>query len=488
MQPREFNEWDFYPISLKPSEVSNPSRVFAEFFSDDWLPGHLERLKDWRDCILEDKYFVDSNNSPYGLLYFHKLNICLIEAVHLLKETGGFPQIIQQIENLKAEQENWRDYPSNLKEAELVDPMIIIKAFFEKYNLPEYRAHLYEWLEFGLSSKAANEFIETADLIRVHENLQRLYSAAWLIHQRLSDKPFLKAGQIDTLESEGGKEQIAKLSDKPHTDIVRVYRLNSDVLAVDETILTKLIAVIKHKVSSVQAVIYLGVNLNQPNNIYLLILTANDEQRQAQSLSSTIEESCIGIGNIVSLVHHASALKSGLDHGNPFFNQALTCQVVYLSGNLILPMAKPLNQFKADFNTESWERWQKQGNDFLLGAEYYIRVKAYGAALFSLHQCAEGMLIAVIRAVTGYSINNHNLSRLLNLTLMFTTDLAGVFNLADAEFCRLFNTLKYAYVNVRYKDAYEPDEKAVIALHQIIRRFVTISKIVYEKHFMSATL
>src|ERR1035437_2855967 len=363
MQAVEFNEWDFYPINLKPNEINNLSLVFAAFFYDDWLPDQLERLKEWRDYVLKNEYYLDNKKSPFGLLYFHKLNVCLIEAVHLIKESGGCLASVQQTENLMHEKEIWHDYPSNLTAVELLDPNLLIKAFFEDYNLPQYRSNLCEWLEYGLSSKAANEFMETSDLIRVYENLQKLYSAAWLIHQRSSDHPYLKELSSDTSQIEIDK--LANVGfEEPALDAVTVYPLNNAMPTTDEERICRLITVIKHKVPSVQAVIYLGIIPNQADSIFLLVLTANDEQRQAQSLSSTIEESCSDIAHVVTLVHHASSMLTGYTNNNIFFNRALTCPVVYLSGDLLLPVTKPLNQYNPNETPMlKWERWHNQGKD-----------------------------------------------------------------------------------------------------------------------------
>jgi hypothetical protein len=431
MQAAKYNEWDFYPVNLKPEEVKDPLLVLTAFFYDDWLPGHLERLKQWRDCVLTDDYYRDMKNSPAGLLTFYKLNICLVEAAYLLKDARSIPNIRQKFENITAEQNAWRDYPANLLYSELLDPYLVLNDFFIAYNLPQYREQLYEWLEYGLSSKAANEFIETIDLVKVYENLQRLYSAAWLIRQRTSEEPYLKEPDIAILPVD-------------LTQPARLYKLNPIIEAGRQEQISKIISVIKHQMPSVQAVFYLGIAPGNPDKIYLLFFTANDEPRQAQSLSSMIEESCQDIAGIIALVHHASSLYTGLANGHSFFNKALSCPVVYLSGDMMLPVAGTSGNYTvSEHSVFNWERWHNQGKDFLSGAAYYLGIKAYNAALFSLHQCAECLLIAVIRAVLGYRVNNHNLSRLLKITEMFTGDLAEIFNLTDKEDAALFDLLKH---------------------------------------------
>ncbi len=85
MQASDYNTWASCPINLSPKQTSDPLSVFSDFFSDDSLPGHLQRLKDWRDYVLKDDFYRDMKGSPAGLAYFYKLNVCLVEAAFLLK-------------------------------------------------------------------------------------------------------------------------------------------------------------------------------------------------------------------------------------------------------------------------------------------------------------------------------------------------------------------------------------------------------------------
>jgi len=188
----------------------------------------------------------------------------------------------------------------------------------------------------------------------------------------------------------------------------------------------------------------------------------------------------------VALVHHASSFHNGLTNDNPFFSRALHCPVIYLSGGLVLPARKSIGCSPVGLSgMDLWDRWYSQGKDFLSGAEYYLKMEAHGAALFSLQQCVECLLIAVIRSVLGYRVNNHNLSKLLDISQMFTNDLSAVFNLDDAEGSRLFDLLKHAYVNVRYKDTFQPDTKSLETLHRVTKHFVSVTELVHQKNLLT---
>ena len=388
------------------------------------------------------------------------------------------------IEQLGREQFEWSFYPSNLSQEEQLNPYLIIDRFFEDYNLPEYREHLRDWLHHGLSTKASREFIEPQNLVRVNDNLQALYTAAWFIFQRLAIKPSLKSRGVNTCS------QRTTINDSPEQSIVTdsrsLYTLDSNLSVKQSTVISKLVSVIIHKVSSVQAIIYLGESPS--GKFYLLVLTANDETRLAQGLAGMIEESCDGVAEVVALVHHASAVNTGLKRGNRFFNIALSRPAVYLSGGLILPVPEHLVNTPSIEISGKWDHWLGLSYDFYNGAKFHFQQGGFNGAMFCLHQSAECVLVALVRAVLEYDINNHNLSRLLSITQMFSEDVVLAFNLESEQGKLLFDELKHAYVNVRYKDGYEAERNAVERLIEIVKQLMGIAEGLYQKHMLTSNL
>jgi len=466
-----FNQWESFPINLNTNEIANPLNVISDFFSDDSLNGHLERLTQWRDYVLKDDYFRDHKESPAGLLYFYKLNLHLVEAANLI-----FRALPLELNAELIRENTFNELAEvlvGLSEAERLDLYAVLSGFFATYSLQQYREQLYEWLEHGLSRKGANEFITSIDLITVYENLQRLYSAAWLICQQLPEKLFLH-DKDETVNSAAQKFSDATL-----------YQLSTVILESLAKPIGQIVSVIKHKVPSVQAIYYLGASTMTPDKLYFLVFTSDDEQQHAHNLASTIDESCMEIIAVNTLVLQVSKLFIGIANGNRFFQQALSAPLVYLSGDRILPgLKKPEPFIMSEKTAFNWNRWFEQGKDFLSGAEFYISRKSFGSALFSLHQCAECLLTAIVKAVLDYNVGGHNLTKLLDMTEMFTQDIAAIFHLENEEKAKQFDVLKHAYVNVRYKDNYEPDESNIINLYPTIKKMVTVVETVYQKHLL----
>lgn len=456
MQASEIPNLDNIPINLLPEQLLNPLSVFEDFFSDDSLEGHLQRLKDWRDHVLKDDFYRDMKGSPAGLLYFYRLNVCLVEVAFLLKNCESMKQVAALISG-QADKENVLD---------------VFHSLFELHDLSWYRSQLYEWLEHGMSSQAAREFIETADLIFLFENLKLLYQAAWLIIELCGDADRLLQGHTAIT--------IAKEFDKA----ISVYQLNPVPTERHLEKVKSVVSKIKHKLPAVQTIFDLGTTAFQPGKIFMLVLTADDEKATAQSICSMLEESCSEIADLTVLAHYHSSFLSGLSKGHTFFRSALKCPVVYLSGELLLPA---IEQFAGipDDCLNHWERWHDQAQSFFAGAEFFIGREAYEAALFCLHQCVESLLTAIIRIVLGYRINNHNLSRLLKLTELFTNGLAYAFTNDEMD---LFQKLKGGYIDVRYRDNFEAEGRDVKALLAIVSRLKGKTEYVYQIHQTANTL
>lgn len=478
MNTHTFNEWEVYPFHLTAEEINKPLLVIADFFHDDWLPDQLERLKTWRNFVLTEAYYLDEKQSPVGLLLFYKLNVRLIEALYLFSGINKEPPVHSAGEPGPLEEGLWRDYPTNLSESELNDPNIVISNFFKAYTLQQYREHLYEWLEHGLSSKAAREFIATNDLVNVYENLQKLYSAAWVINQRLAEKPYLK--NLFNPDRHGNQEK---------RDSVNLYQLNTAIPNSEQEKISKIVSIIKHKVPTTQAVICLGTIPDNAERIFLLVLTSREETQTAQSLNCLIEDSCRDFAKVTALVHFTTAMLTALGNNSRFFHQAIHCPIIYLSGDMVMPTPKPLERIAAkESESFKWESWLQQGKDFLAGADFYLRQETANAALFSLHQSAECILIALIRGVNGYGTTNHNLSRLITITEMFTGAIAEVFDKVDSNKAELFESLKQAYFNVRYKDGYMADIETAKQVYGTIQKLAKIAEQVYARHILVETL
>jgi HEPN domain-containing protein len=463
----ELNQWANCPINLSTSEIEDPFIVIDDFFSADDLHGHIVYLEKWRDRVISPGYYVDLKGSPSGLLWRHELNIRLVESAALLLESSNFSLLtnIPAIDSHESKQEI-AFLRTKLNESEISNPLIVVNDFFQERSVSWYREQLQEWLRYGLSINAAKEFVNSPELITVYDNLQKLYCAVWLlliVHEALP------------VENEQQEAPVSK---------VRLYNLDRETLLLHHEMLPGLVSVILNKLPTTYAIYYLGCKPGTHNTAFLLVLTADHEEGEALSLGTMLEESCRPIDAFI-LVHYASAVVNAITKGDHFFNRALSCPALYISGNMLLPNSDVIKpNTVVDLGEANWERWRKQAKEFLSGAAYYLSVEAYSAALFSLHQCAEDILIAIVRSVLGYKINSHNLLRLLRVTQFFTNDLTAVFQIDTEPGKRNFNILKDAYINVRYRDNYSPNSSSLDILYPVVANLLSTAEQVYHQFLL----
>lgn len=182
--------WDHVPKFLRYSEVINPLVPVQYFFDANDIEGHEKNLKRWRYHVVNDGYFNDERFGPGHLIYDYELNIRLVEALSLLlldHDDSTYAKKVPE-EQLTVEKEEWIWFPTELSRKELLDPYVAIKAAFEDFNLQQFRDHLAEWLSTALSVNAVDEYISAGEIIMVYDHLKKMYSAAWLIFQRDTER------------------------------------------------------------------------------------------------------------------------------------------------------------------------------------------------------------------------------------------------------------------------------------------------------------
>lgn len=369
--------WEHYPKTLRHSEIQNPLSVIADFYSAGSVKDHRRDLKEWRDRVIDDKYFNDKRHGPGTLLFTCELNLKLLEAAYLL--LLNYNQTFWRRKKLEAsqlaeEKESWIYFPNNLSEEELLNPYLAIKKIFKKIKPQMYRDYLHEWLHAALSTSPIDESVMPGEVIAVYENILKLYAAAWLIYQRetqevrLTDKPKV--------------ETTIKLSDKE----IEIRRIDPNPTAAEKLGLASVVDLIVKRFPPVQMIVHLGTH-PAPFTFFLLILINDNEKTPEGEVSNKIEDHCRFLANVHTIVHKVSSAKSGLTEVNRFWTTAVKQgNIIYQAPDLELPTPQDItNEALVERATFHWERWGKQGNDFLLGARFYLSKGNYRLAAFLLH-------------------------------------------------------------------------------------------------------
>lgn len=470
--------WEQYPKHLRFSEIVNPLKVITDFFSSGWPNDHRQDLKEWRYYVLNDKFYKD-RHGPGHVLFIYDQTVQLIEALHLLllKNSDRWPRL-QDVheEQIDQEKKHWIYFPKNLSAKELANPYKAIKKCFKKISPQEYRDYLKEWLHTALYNSAADETMMAGEIIEVYDNIRKLYSAAWLIHQRETDDTI-------TLKS-WGKSKVDKglAATTIAGELSPVKDLNPNLTKAEKLGIEEVKNLIIKRMPSVSMIYLIGTHPD-PFTYYLLVLIDDKEKTPEHEIANKIEDNCRYLASVFAIVHKLSSAKEALMKDRRFWHNTLYKSInIYKAPDVELTGVHAINNAvwleRAQLN---WNRWGNQGKDFIKGAVGYIEDANYNLALFCLHQAAESSLIGIITAVLGYRTNGHSLSRKVKMTLLFTDEIKDILELDTLEGARLFTILQSGYAEARYDSEFKADEESVKLLKEKVDLLLGKIEQVYQQ-------
>jgi len=479
MYTGSYAPWEHYPKYLYHYEVTHPLDVLEDFFDADEPKHHVVSLKGWRDIAVSWSCFEDKRHGPESILYVHELNVKLIEALYLLllehEEQRERPKPITA-QQLEREKTTWLYSPNNLSDEQLLNPYVYVKAFFTDISLPKYRDYLMVWLKDALTIKHNDDNILTSqEIIVVYENMLKLYSAAWIIHQRNTKEPYLR----ERASTEVVEQPVAKANGTIHAISPNPTPAESLGLEEVKNLIIKLFP-------SIQMIIHLGTHF-KPFVFFLVILVGDEEKIPEGEISNKIEDHCKFLIKVHAIVHKTAGAILGVEKGSRFWTAAISKgNVVYKVSDLNLPTPMEIGKdVLVQRANDHWSRWGSQGKEFLAGAELYSTRKQFGLATFMLHQATENILKGVIQAILGYRIQMHNLPRMLRLTLLMTDELKSQFHLNSSDGIQQFDMLQNAYAHTHYGKSVEPDESGVMQLMTKVDALYNTAK---ELHLLFVSL
>lgn len=96
-------------------------------------------------------------------------------------------------QRILAEYPLWHEQPLNLTISEIENPRSVLSLFFRRYNLPNIRACLKEFLHDALRADG----VDAPGHVIAHQDIERLIEAAWLIYQqKAADNNDTKMGSV----------------------------------------------------------------------------------------------------------------------------------------------------------------------------------------------------------------------------------------------------------------------------------------------------
>ncbi|NCD67884.1 HEPN domain-containing protein [Mucilaginibacter agri] len=474
MYDGKYAPWDHYPKTLRFFEIQNPLIVITEFFSIGTMESHHRDLKEWRDCVIGDRYFNDKPHGPGTLIFIWEFNLKVLDAAYLmllsfLDGNSNYRQLDDV--QLSKEKDTWNYFPDDLSTDEQLDPHLALKKIFKEIKPQKFRDYLQEWLHAALYTAPVDESLSPGEIVHVYESMLKLYAACWLIYKR------------ETQNGEPGSSHDKELEKARVKHALGIRSISPSPTSMEMLGLKALGDLIFHKTPYVEMIIHVGTH-GHPFTFFLLALVHSNEKTPEAELCHTIEDQCKQFANVHILLHKTNNVKSALKKGNRFYSAVLKKgKIIYKAPQLEMPASPELlNEVIIARATFQWGRWGEQGKQLFVASQIYREKGNNLLAAYLLHQSVENILKGTIQAILGYRVHMHNLSRLLRITLLFTDELRNCFDLDNPEGAQLFSLLQVAYSQSRYSNQFDPDEVQIKQVSDQVQLLINTAEACYHLH------
>lgn len=203
-----------------------------------------------------------------------------------------------------------------------------------------------------------------------------------------------------------------------------------------------------------------------------ILVIVDTKSEFAQSKFERDIEDAIDLDKTIStpvsiLVHDIAFINRRLNKAQYFFTDIKKEGIVLYdseqcelneSRELLPEERKKLAQEDFDYYFEKAEKYNK-AYEFMFGEGNY------NEAAFLLHQVTERLFTAILLVYTRYKPNTHDLKMLRKLVNSLDHRFPLIFPLEDPEQKRLFQLLRKAYVDARYKRSYRITKDELASLY-----------------------
>lgn len=189
--------------------------------------------------------------------------------------------------------------------------------------------------------------------------------------------------------------------------------------------------------------------------------------------------------NVIS--HSERSVLNALGEQHPFFCKVFNeGHVLHLSDNsaLEIDLIKTFNAINDQSkHSQEWMHSFDLASGFLELASHALANKNQDIAVFLLHQSMEQLCIASIKAHLNYRPTTHNIVRLISLVCCYIPHAKELFPCNTKDERELFDFLKRAYSDVRYKASYQIPSHLASSLLRRVTEFKNLIEQRYEQDF-----
>lgn len=202
-----------------------------------------------------------------------------------------------------------------------------------------------------------------------------------------------------------------------------------------------------------------GIKYDYISDYDFLIITRSQDEKLYELVEKILAKTRNRFNTPVSpIIHTIDYINKGLEKGQYFFTEIIERGILLLDKEqTVFRTYKTLTVTEQEeVATKYFNLWYPRALSSLDGAKYYFSRGYVNDAAFTLHQTAERLYSTVLLVFNGYRPKTHNLDKLRTYIKPISQPLFAIFPFPerDDEQKRLFEILKRAYIDARYKEDY----------------------------------
>lgn len=218
-----------------------------------------------------------------------------------------------------------------------------------------------------------------------------------------------------------------------------------------------------------------GTTYEYKSDYDILVVLTHEDLKRKFKIEDKVKAELINTGKVktpVSLIFHGiKQLNGSLRMGNYFFKDIKEeGKVLYDSEKFKLQNPKKLTPEQCQQKAQvHFDQWFMSANVFYKHYTYGLKDGDLNEATFQLHQATERYYTTILLVFTDYRPKDHNLET-LGLKAEMCDKRFAVFSQKTNEEKRVFELLKKAYIDARYKmDEYAITKEELIYLAERVR-------------------
>ena len=225
-----------------------------------------------------------------------------------------------------------------------------------------------------------------------------------------------------------------------------------------------------------------GICYTYQSDFDILVITDDKKSTNKASIWSDIEKAYYKhnrLGTPVEIIrHYINDVNKKLRENQYFFSDIKKEGIMlYDSGKFKLERKRWISpERRLEIAIEDFEQWFEGAESFFDNYEYKLKKNDYKIAAFELHQATERFYAAALMVSVGGKPKIHNLETLGKIIVYYHPEFMKIFPRQTDEENRLFNLLKDAYIDARYKKDYKITREELEYLAKRVQKLQTLVK------------